>query len=163
MSTNNFRTLLEQPVIDFNNYKEDFVWDFFLHTPVMTPKFIMNKFGIDLVSFAGSAEQAQRMLTTLAKTAKDYLFSRLPMSSRDYQEFRLSRDIDLLWNYLEYQSAFIIAAVNTGSVYELYNITKYEKDKPYSAGLESAAVMATTKFRAAFWERIPGTLLRVGY
>lgn len=159
-----FKKLLETPIIAFTEYKEDFIWDTFLHTPIMTPKFVNNKFGIDLITFAGSEAQAARMLTTIAKIAKDYLFSRLPMRSRDYQEFRLSRDINLLWNYLEYQSAFVIAAVNAGSIYELYNITKgNDTNKPYISGLESAATLATVKFRVAYYERIPEKLLREGY
>lgn len=157
------RTLLQEPVIDFDNYKEDFIWDHFFHTPIVTPKFVANKLGIDLVSHAGSERQAEKMLASIAKTAKDYLFGRLPMRSRDYQEFRLSRDIDLLNNYLEYQCAFVIAAVNTGSVYDLYNVTKGDAARPYIAGLESAASLVAVKFRSRFWERIPQNLLRVGY
>lgn len=155
-------TLLDMPVIDFNKYKDTFTWDFFLHTPVVTSKFVSGKFGIDLVAFSGSEIQANKMLTTIAKTAKDYIFARLPMRSRDYQEFRLSREIDLLNNYLEYQCAFVIAAVNTGSVYEIYNMVKYET-KQYNAGLESAASLVATKFRTRGYERIPERLLRVGY
>lgn len=158
--------LIATPVIPFTNYADDFVWDFFLHTPILTPAFVANKFGIDLISFAGSEAQASRMLTTLAKVAKDYLFSRLPMRSRDFQEFRLSRDLGLLYNYLEYQSAFVIAAVNTGSIYDLYNLTKgtdIAKYKPYITGLESAVALAAVKFRVSSFEVVPASLLRVGY
>jgi len=158
----NLQQLLQAPVIDFDSHTEDFVWDHFFHTPVMTPKFVMNKIGTDLVAYAGSEIQAQRMLNTLAKVAKDYLFSNLPMTARDYQEFRLSRELDTLQNYLEYQMAFVIAATTTGSVYELYNLTNH-KDKKVSEGLEMARSNARTKFQTRFFERIPERLLRVGY
>lgn len=160
---NSYQNLLNTPVLDFSLYQEDFTWDMFFHTPVLTAKFVSNKLGIDLISFCGSEAQANKMLTQLAKTAKDYLFSRLPMRSRDYQEFRISRDKDLLYNYLEYQCAWIIAAQTTGSVYELYNIMK-KKDGELNTipGLENAAAMVATKFRTA-WEVIPTSLLRKGY
>ena len=63
--------ILAMPVIDFENYKEDFTWDSFFHTPVVTPKFISNKLGVDFIAFAGSEQQATRQLNTIAKVAKD--------------------------------------------------------------------------------------------
>jgi len=154
--------ILAMPVIDFENYKEDFTWDSFFHTPVVTPKFISNKLGVDFIAFAGSEQQATRQLNTIAKVAKDYLFGRLPKNSLDYEEYRLSRDIGLLYDYLAYQCSFVIAATMSGSIYELYNINKGD-DRPYISGIVSAAASVSVKFRASMWDKIPRSLYRVGY
>jgi len=158
----NFDKLITEPVLDFEKYQEDFVWDIFFHIPVPTSKFIANKLGIDFISFAGSEAQANRMLTTLAKTAKDFAFGSLPQHSREVATYLLARSKDLIDNFIEYECAFIIAATTVGSVYELYNITKGD-NRPYIAGLESAAKELITKIRMNKYLEVPADLIGVGY
>jgi len=162
----NTMQLLAMPILDFDKYKEDWTWDFFFHTPVLTPKFIHNKIGVDLIMYAGSEIQAKALLTQIAKIAKDYIFGRLPRNSRDFHEFTLSRDLAILEDYLAFQAVVVFTAVNTGTVNELYQTIRtstWVGTRPYVAGLESAASSCLLKFRAMFFQRVPGELFRKGY
>lgn len=154
--------ILQKPVIEFDKYTEDFIWNYFFHTPVLTPKKVMNEIGVDVVSFFGSEAQAQRQLSSIAATAKNFIFGRLPIRSKDVQEFILSRDIRVLYDYLQYQMTFVIAATTSGSIQHFYEAVKLN-DKTVVSGLESAAATIISKYRAPRYFIIPTDLLRKGY
>ena len=157
-----FSAIINDPIINFDDYAEDFVWDIFFHSPVLTPKFVANKIGVDLISFSGSETQALKMLNALAKSAKDFAFENLPIHSQEVQEFVLSRDLNSLYDFLAYEMSFIIAATTTGSPYELYKVSR-SSDKPFVAGLEAAASGLLSKYRVSRFDRVPNDLLRKGY
>lgn len=153
--------LINTPVVDFDAYKDRFRWDFFFHVPVLTPKFVEEELGNDLVDLTGSEAQAQKMLNTIAKISKDFLFGKMPERSINYQLYRMARSLDLINNYLEYEMSFVIAATTTGSVYQLYNLTN--KEGTTIKIIENAAAQAGVKFRASAFQTIPANLLWEGY
>lgn len=151
--------ILTQPVINFYEFN-NFVWDYFLHYPVLKSDFVADKTGIDLIVHTGSDIQANRLLTQIAIISKDFMFSRLPYGSQKYQEFRISRDINALEEVLAYQLAFVISATNGSGLENLYS--SYNSDnKPYVIGLENAFNTLSSKFRSNI--SVPDTLYRKGY
>ena len=156
-----FVSIISRPIIEFDNHASEFTWDMFLHFPIVSIDFVAEKAGINLIEHTGSEAEAENLLKQLAKVAKDYIMSRVPLKSREYQEFRLSRDLDVLYEVLEFQIAFVIAATTTGSVYDLYSINRIGAMKPGIVGIENAFAILSTKFRT--FEKVPRSLYRVGY
>lgn len=152
--------LIDKPVVNFLAHTNMFTWNMFIHFPVLKSQFVAETIGIDLISHAGSEAQADALLQQIAKISKDFLFGRLPIRSREYQEFRLSREVDVIKEVLEYQLAFVIASTASGSLFTGYE-AKSEFNKGFITGIESAVNQLTSKFRV--WESIPAHLIRVGY
>lgn len=153
--------VFDKPIVDFSKHTELFSWNSFLHFPVPTAKFVEEEMGIDLISHYGSDIQANKVLNQVAKMAKDYMFGRMPVTSKQYQEFRISRDLEVIKEVLQYQTAFIISVTTSGGVFDLYSVTKGEQSRPYIAGIENATAALTTKFRTMYY--VPKALLYVGY
>ena len=152
--------ILDKPVVEFNNYSDMFDWNFFYHIPVLAPKWINNNLGIDLISFSGSEAQAKRFLLQIAILSRNFAFGKLPNHSRDFQIFLMSRDLELIKNFLDFQSTFVIAGVNSGSIYEFLNIQRTASNTP---GLDIAASQLKTKFWTPSFYSIPEKYLYKGY
>ena len=141
-------------LVNFELYNEDFEWDHKLHFPVPTLEFIKKRTGEDMLESFDTALQAKGSVISITRSAKNYLFfNRVDMKAWEYY---ISRDIDLIYDVLEYILEVINFAFISGDYIELYKVLE---GKQRSLGLESAKgnLLGAVKVLP------PGAKVRVGY
>lgn len=141
-------------LVNFELYNEDFEWDYKLHFPVPTLEFIKKRTGEDMLESFDTALQAKGSVISITRSAKNYLFfNRVDMKAWEYY---ISRDIDLIYDVLEYILEVINFAFISGDYIELYKVLE---GKQRSLGLESAK----SNLLGAVKVLPPGAKVRVGY
>ncbi len=141
-------------LVNFELYNEDFEWDYKLHFPVPTLEFIKKRTGEDMLESFDTALQAKGSVISITRSAKNYLFfNRVDMKAWEYY---ISRDVDLIYDVLEYILEVINFAFISGDYIELYKVLE---GKQRSLGLESAK----SNLLGAVKVLPPGAKVRVGY
>lgn len=143
-------------IIDFDNYSQDFIWDYKLHFPIPTLTYILNRTGEDILSKYGTETEANSTILKITRFAKNYL-----LQTRDNMlkwEYKIARDIDLLYEVLEYLLSFIDYAIIMGRYDELFN--RIDKNEVIPS-LEIAKQNLSVSRNAGFY--IPHSEIRVGY
>jgi len=83
---------------------DKFTWNFDIHFPVLTNEYAAEQTGRNLIiGQGGSTEKVEAELLKIARLAKSYLFSKVPLIGRKHLEYRIAKDEDLLNDILQYQ------------------------------------------------------------
>lgn len=123
-------------MLDFEKYTNDFTWDTYLKFPIPTVSFVMRRTGQDVFRFFDTEGEALGNLVAMTRSAKNYLFSN--RTDLKAWEQLLQRDIELVYNVLEYILEFINFALFTGDYEELF---KKGDEKAIGLGLKNAKLM----------------------
>lgn len=143
-------------IINFYDYSQDFIWDYKLHFPIPTRTYILNRTGEDMLSKFGTETEADAVILKMTRFAKNYL---LPIRNNMLKwEYKIARDIDLLYEVLEYVLGFIDYAIIMGRYDEMFN--KIDKNERIPS-LEIAKQNLSVSRNAGFY--VPEGEIRVGY
>lgn len=143
-------------IVNFNEYSNDFYWDFKLHFPIPTLNYILNRTGEDLLAKFETETEANAVVLKVSRTAKNYLFnSRTDMLKWEYA---IARDIDMIYEVLEYLLSFIDFSIIMGRYEDLF--MSIEKGKIFNS-LQMAKENMKANRTATFY--IPNDEIRVGY
>jgi len=143
-------------IVNFNEYSNDFYWDFKLHFPIPTLNYILNRTGEDLLAKFETETEANGVVLKVSRTAKNYLFnSRTDMLKWEYA---IARDIDMIYEVLEYLLSFIDFSIIMGRYDDLF--MSIEKGKIFNS-LQMAKENMKANRTATFY--IPNDEIRVGY
>ncbi len=143
-------------IVNFYEYSNDFYWDFKLHFPIPTLNYILNRTGEDLLAKFETETEANAVVIKVVRTAKNYLFnSRTDMLKWEYA---IARDIDMIYEILEYLLAFIDFSIIMGRYDDLF--ISIEKGKIFNV-LEMAKDNLKANRSATFY--VPNDKIRVGY
>lgn len=115
-------------IINFDLYDNDFKWDYKLHFPIPTLDYIKRRTGDSLSNNFDTLLEAEGAVIAVVRSAKNYLFSgRLDMKA---WEFHMSRDIDLLYEVLEYLLEVINFAFVSGDYIEFFRVLDGKTESP---------------------------------
>lgn len=143
-------------IVNFTEYSNDFYWDFKLHFPIPTLNYILNRTGEDLLAKFETETEANGVVLKVSRTAKNYLFnSRTDMLKWEYV---IARDIDMIYEVLEYLLSFIDFSIIMGRYDDLF--MSIEKGKIFNS-LQMAKENMKANRTATFY--IPNDEIRVGY
>lgn len=111
----------EIKIVDFKKYDADFIWDKLLHFPVPTANYVLNRTGVDVNARHDTTTEANAMLLSIARTAKNYMFKNKFALDREGTELRIALDIELIYKVLEYIMEFVHIFYTSGSYVDLLN------------------------------------------
>jgi hypothetical protein len=103
-----------------------FTWNFDIHFPVLTIDYASDQTGKNLTTGAGSTELAEAELLKIAKIARSYIFSRVPLIARNHLEYRIAKDEYLRNQMLQFQLEIL---QTWGGYQSLYRVTDSENQK----------------------------------
>lgn len=113
-------------LLNFIEYSEDFKWDYKLHFPVPTLKYIKDRTGNDLMLEFDTQEEAKGAVIAVTRSAKNFLFSgRRDMLAWEYD---IAHNKNLLYEVLEYVLEFINFAFLSGSYEDIFRLETKAKE-----------------------------------
>jgi hypothetical protein len=104
----------------------EFTWNFSIHFPVMTIDYANGMTGKNLATGAGSTLLAEAELLKIARIARSYIFSRVPLIARNHLEYRIAKDEDLRNQILQFQLEIL---QTWGGYQSLYRVTDGDNQK----------------------------------
>lgn len=117
-------------LVEFANYVEDFNWDYNLHFPVPSVKYVARRTGVDLLKFFDTSLEAEGSLVAITRTAKNILFSgRRDMLAWEYD---IAHNLKLIYEVLEYVLEFINFAFISGDYQKVFEFENNSKSLPQS-------------------------------
>lgn len=112
---------MEEYIVDFEKYSGDFKWDNLLHFPVPTAEYVLNRSGIDVNKRHETSVEANAMLLSICRTAKNYMFRNKFKLDVIGTELRIASDIEMIYKVLEYIMEFVHVFYTSGSYVDLLN------------------------------------------
>lgn len=117
-------------LVEFANYVEDFNWDYNLHFPVPSVKYVARRTGVDLLKFFDTSLEADGSLVAITRTAKNILFSgRRDMLAWEYD---IAHNLKLIYEVLEYVLEFVNFAFISGDYQKVFEFENNSKSLPQS-------------------------------
>ena len=134
-------------------------WNFDIHFPVVTIDYAENQTGVNITSAAGTLQMAEANLLKIAKLARNYIFERVAVISRDHLEYRIAHDPSLIQSMILFQ----IEILQTWGGYEsLYRVT--DTDNKTSIGQAAINyIKSTDVFTTYYTWRLDREDIRGGY
>ena len=140
---------MAKKILDFDNYSDDFIWNYDLHFPVPTVKYVVNNSGINVYNWHTTNEEAQGNLVALARATQNYIFRGKLASDALGASYLIATNKDLLYKVLGIVLEFVVLYYSSGSFLDLY---KQEKNINYIPAVENAinglAINANCSFYA---------------
>lgn len=108
-------------LVNFEQYSDDFTWDYKLHFPVPTEKYIQNRSG-GLPQGLDTEVEKLGFILNVTRASRNYLFKDTMEYHKKLWEYQIAHDINTIYKVLEYVLSFFDTANMSGGLLRLYEL-----------------------------------------